>query len=256
MGRNRADKLVEVTLKAGDKRLLNIHIEVQSQKDASFERRMFTYYYRIFDKYGEPPLSLVVLADMNARWQPSCFEQKQITNQLNFSFARVKLLHYEPQLEQLTSSNNAFALLTAAHLITKRTKKNPVARKDSKLTLVKLLYKNDWDKDKVVNFFAILDWLMHLPPIEALKFNQELAQLDEERKMQYITSVERIGMQKGLQQGLEQGLVQGKTQGFEEGIKKAVLNLKNNLGFTAEKIAEVMEVPLDKIKQILNQTKH
>lgn len=63
--------------------------------------------------------------------------------------------------------------------------------------------------------------------------------------MRYITSVERIGIQKGLQQGLEQG--------FEEGIKKTALNLKNHLGFTAEKIAEVMEVPLEKIKQILSQ---
>lgn len=41
----------------GKKRLLNIHIEVQSQTDRSFEQRMFTYFYRIFDKYGEPPLS-------------------------------------------------------------------------------------------------------------------------------------------------------------------------------------------------------
>ena len=35
--------------------------------------------------------------------------------------------------------------------------------------------------------------------------------------MPYITSVERLGIQKGLQQGLEQGLQQGLEQGLQQG---------------------------------------
>lgn len=245
LGKNRADKLVEVMLKEGSKRLLNIHIEVQSQKDTHFERRMFTYHYRIFDKYGKAPLSLAVLADTNSKWQPSSYQYELLNNRLSFEFGTVKLLNYEPQLESLMTSNNAFALLTAAHLITKRTKHNPQARKESKLTLVRLLYKNSWKKEKIVKFFAILDWLMQLPPIEALEFNEQLIKLEEEHKMQYITSVERIGIQKGLMQGL--------AQGIEDNLHQNVINLRNNLNLTAEKIAEALEVPLEKIKQILSQ---
>lgn len=46
--------------------------------------------------------------------------------------------------------------------------------------MIKLLYKNGWAKEKIVNFFAILDWLMQLPPAEALEFRYELAELEEE----------------------------------------------------------------------------
>lgn len=252
LGRNRADKLVEVVLKDGDKRLLNVHIEVQSQKDSHFERRMFTYFYRIFDKYGELPLSLAVLADTNARWRPTKYKRKLVDNLINFKFSSVKLLSYEPQLEALQKSNNAFALLTAAHLLTKRTKHNPTARKEGKLTLVRLLYKNCWEKEKIIDFFAILDWLMQLPPAEALEFNQQLVQLEEEQKMQYITSIERIGIQKGLQQGLERGL----EQGVEATLRQNIISLRDKLSFSAEKIANVLDVPLEKVKQVFQQTSH
>lgn len=251
LGRNRADKLVEVTLKTGNKRLLNIHIEVQSQQDASFERRMFTYFYRIFDKYGEMLLSLAVLADTSPNWQPSSYRQQQITSEINFNFASVKLLNYESQLEELKNTNNAFALLTAAHLLTKRTKHQPEERKENKLTLVKLLYKNGWAKEKIVNFFAILDWLMQLPSTEALEFRQQLTELEEEQKMRYVTSIERMGIQKGLELGREEGL----QEGIESNLRQNVINMQAMLNLTAEKIAEVVEVPLEKVKQILNQDK-
>ena len=37
------------------------------------------------------------------------------------------------------------------------------------------------------------------------EFWQEVNEYQEEKQMQYITSVERIGIEKGLQQGLQQG---------------------------------------------------
>ena len=41
-----ADKLFRVHLRNGTDLLLLIHIEVQSQHDPDFARRMFVYYYR------------------------------------------------------------------------------------------------------------------------------------------------------------------------------------------------------------------
>ena len=39
--------------------------------------------------------------------------------------------------------------------------------------------------------------------------------------MPYITSVERLGMQKGFEQGLQQGLQQGVQQGLQQGKLQA-----------------------------------
>ena len=45
------DKLVKVYTTAGTARYLLIHIEVQGQYDKEFTKRMFTYFYRIYDRF-------------------------------------------------------------------------------------------------------------------------------------------------------------------------------------------------------------
>ena len=47
--------------------------------------------------------------------------------------------------------------------------------------------------------------MMHLPPELQPALWQDLEQLERNRRMPYITSVERIGMEKGIQQGIQQG---------------------------------------------------
>ena len=49
------------------------------------------------------------------------------------------------------------------------------------------------------------DWMMHLPTDLQRALWQDLEQLERNRRMPYITSVERIGMEKGIQQGIQQG---------------------------------------------------
>ena len=60
IGKRYADELIKVYLKDGTEKWLLIHIEVQGYKEDDFARRMFVYYYRIFDKYNHQVISLVV----------------------------------------------------------------------------------------------------------------------------------------------------------------------------------------------------
>ncbi len=59
--------------------------------------------------------------------------------------------------------------------------------------------------------------------------------------MEYVTSVERIGMRKGRQQGLEQGLEQGIEQGKREGLWTAI-QLGLDLRFGAPGMALLPEI--------------
>ena len=65
--------------------------------------------------------------------------------------------------EELAADSNPFALVTAAHLYTQRTRNAPVQRFEAKRRLVRALYQRDWSKARVLEFFAILDWMMQLP---------------------------------------------------------------------------------------------
>jgi hypothetical protein len=59
IGKRYADGLIKVYLKNGSERWLLIHIEVQNYREKDFARRMFVYYYRIFDRYNHQVISLV-----------------------------------------------------------------------------------------------------------------------------------------------------------------------------------------------------
>ena len=80
--------------------------------------------------------------------------------------------------------------------------------------------------------------------------------------MQYITSVERIGMQQGLQQGMQQGLQQGIQQGMQQGMQQGqqqgqaelLLRLLNRRFTTVSlRLAErVRRVPSDEMPGLLD----
>ena len=56
-----------------------------------------------------------------------------------------------------------------------------------------------------LRLYGFIDWVLQLPKPEALAFWHELREIEEEKHMQYVTSVERIGIEQGLQQGGQEG---------------------------------------------------
>jgi hypothetical protein len=52
-----------------------------------------------------------------------------------------------------------------------------------------------------------VDWLMLLPEDLTKQFTQNLIAYEEEKKMPYITSAERIGIEKGRHEGRDEGMV-------------------------------------------------
>jgi len=103
-----ADKLAEVSLRDGGWILL--HIEVQSQRDASLAQRMLDYNYRISEEYGKPVISLVLLGDNDPNWRPSAFHREQLGLVQHLSFGMAKLLDYAGRTDALMASDNPIAL--------------------------------------------------------------------------------------------------------------------------------------------------
>jgi hypothetical protein len=149
-----------------------------------------------------------------AHWKPNTHHFEQWGFEVNMRFPTVKLLDYADHLEELQASDNAFAILTAAHILTKRTHKNPKDRYAAKFTVTRLLYRNGWDKQKVINFFRVIDWLMKLPKDLTINFKKELNQLEEEQQMRYVTSIEQLAMAEGMQVGRQEGEGTGMVKMF------------------------------------------
>jgi hypothetical protein len=212
LGKRMADALVRVTLLDGTAQWVYLHLEIQGQPDSDFARRMFIYNYRLYDRYDQPIASLAVLADENAGWKPDGFDLEQLGCTHRFRFPVVKLLDYADRLETLEADANPFALITAAHLYTARTRHDPESRFRFKRRLVRLLYRHGWDRQRILDLFAVIDWMMRLPdPLEQALWT-EIQTIEGERKMAYVTSVERLAVQRGLQEGEEKGRVEGQAE--------------------------------------------
>ncbi len=112
---------------------------------------------------------------------------------------------YQEQLEALLVSTNAFAIITAAHILTQRTRKSPQVRYDAKFRLLRLLYQNHWDKQQVIDLFWVLDWLMRLPEELERQLRYEIDAIEERENMRYVTSFERFAKEEGRQEGLLEG---------------------------------------------------
>ncbi len=60
-GTNYADQIVKVRLKDGEEKWILVHIEVEGSSNGDFPKRMFRYFYRIFDKYDHEIVAFAVL---------------------------------------------------------------------------------------------------------------------------------------------------------------------------------------------------
>ncbi|WP_233120958.1 DUF4351 domain-containing protein [Chlorobium sp. KB01] len=112
---------------------------------------------------------------------------------------------YEEKADELLESDNVFGLITVAHILTQQTRKRNQYRYEAKLRLVRLLYERHWDKQRIIDLFSVVDWLMQLPEWLNNQLRQELEAIEESKQMKYITSVERIGIAKGMAQGRVEG---------------------------------------------------
>jgi len=212
LGTRFVDRLVRVNVLGGDERLIYIHLEVQGTKQAEFAQRLFTYNYRIYDRYKRPVASLAVLADEHKEWKPTSFGFSVLGFKLGIEFPIAKLTDYEDKLDELLASDNAFGLITAAHILTQQTRKHEKKRYEAKRRLIRILYKRHWGKQRVIKLFAILDWLMQLPEWLNNQIRQEIKTIEERENVRYITSIERMGIAEGLATGRAEGLVEGESR--------------------------------------------
>ncbi len=140
LGRRYVDKLVKVWTIGGLEQWVLIHVEVQTEREAEFPRRVYVYNYRVFDRYNRPVASLVVLADDEPGWRPTEFQSRLFGCESGIRFPTVKLLDFATREAELEASTNPFSKVVLAYLKARETHSNPADRHVWKLRLVRGLY--------------------------------------------------------------------------------------------------------------------
>lgn len=225
LGKRLADHLVRLHTLGGGERWVLVHIEVQARRDSRLAERIFVYQYRIYDRYRRPVASLAILADSSKRWRPHLFGYQTFRGcDIRLRFRIAKLKDYADQMEELLEQDNPFALLTAAHLLTQQTKHQPQQRHAAKWRLTRMLVERDWDRQRVINLFHIIDWIMWLPKELEDRLWQDIIVIQGRQNMEnYIPRGARIQLEREFLQAQERGLEEGRQLGLEQGLEKGLM---------------------------------
>ena len=78
-----------------------------------------------------------------------------------------------------------------------------------------MLCQRNWDRQRIIDLFAVIDWLLRLPQELEERLWGAVMELEQENNMPYVTSVERIGLRRGLEQGRKEGLQEGSRIGHQ-----------------------------------------
>jgi hypothetical protein len=206
-GKRYADQLVKLYQRRGKAIYLLIHVEIQAAPETGFAKRIYTYSFRILDYFDQHATSIAILCDANPNWRPHQYNVIQPGTTLNFEFSTVKLLDYRDRWSELEHSSNPFAWVVMAHLKMQETKRDKPTRKIWKMRLIRGLHEAGYNRVDMLNLFNFIDWILGLPKSLETEFWQDLQAYEEERKVSYITSVERIGYDRGKAEGKAEMLI-------------------------------------------------
>ena len=94
------------------------------------------------------------------------------------------------------------------------------------------MYERGYSKRDIQSLFRFIDWLMALPPELAQQLEARIIEYEEESKMPYMTSIERLGVERGIQQGMRQGIIEVLEMRFEQ-ISSSLVEQVNAIEDTA-----------------------
>ncbi|SKB58438.1 hypothetical protein [Dyadobacter psychrophilus] len=224
------DKLVKVFTKEGNEEWILVHIEVQGYIDYSFADRMFTYYYRIWDKYRRRTTALAILADDNKHYYPSCFEQSFLGTSIRFEFNTLKILDQCDR--KLAESDNVFAhVIMTVKIALKSKKVKQQDLFDLKIQLAKRLLSQDIPKWKIGKLMDFLKFYVVLnDPYLRESFSEEINNLT-------LKTYTAMGMDEAV-------LYITREEAKEERSAILIKNLLKDGRFGLEEIAKLAEVPV------------
>ena len=194
-----ADKVFEVTLHDGADILLSLHIEVQSQRDPEFAKRMFIYNSLLFIRYNREVWALAILGDESPSWQPRRFVQGRNGTRSGIVYPVIKLLKYD--MAALDANPNPIVAVILAHRAAQLTRHNMEMRAAVRVDFARRLYRLGYDQATVEELDRLVEWLLWLPPTLKEQAGQNIETIRKEYKMPFVTYGETKAEAKGEAKG-------------------------------------------------------
>lgn len=220
--RRQVDKLARLKLACGRYVALLLHVEVESRHPSVAMRRLASlrlqqYDYRIHDRYVlqpgmqsiEPPsttvYSLVIFTRGASGPDWLTAEHQALQNAQPLRYQAVYLGRWLARwrdLETLAQAN-PFAMVIMAQLLAHR---HPRAdRLSCKVGLVRKLIAKGYAPEESISLLRLIDWLLALPAAQQESYARMLVQIEQESRMAFVMTHERVFTKQGIAIGLKRG---------------------------------------------------
>lgn len=160
----RCDKLVQLYLKDGDKCWILAHVEVQKELSNDLPKRMFRYFYRIFDRYEEDSDGIEAIAILLAK-----VGKKNMYSKFTSEFNKTKLTYnyrtyglFEANEEELTKNKNPFSIVILASRYAIQYKNDEQNKASFKFKLARLAFERSYEKRLIVQLLTFIYYVINL----------------------------------------------------------------------------------------------
>ncbi|WP_341528206.1 DUF4351 domain-containing protein [Nostoc sp. UHCC 0302] len=191
------DLIVRASFQSQDA-LFIIHLEHQSYSQAGFNKRMFTYFARLHEKFALPVYPVVIYShDSPQTPEPNTYRIEfpgWTVLEFNYRVIQLNRLHWQDFVNQLNPV--ASALMSKMRM---QTQERPTV----KLLSLQLLASLGLNSAQVQLISGFIDTYLDLNSEEEAVFQEQLARIEpsqEEEVMEIVTSWMREGIQRGQQQ--------------------------------------------------------
>ncbi|WP_225880482.1 DUF4351 domain-containing protein [Anabaenopsis elenkinii] len=200
--RYEADLIVKVRF-LGKESYFLIHVENQSSKQPNFDKRMFRYFSRLYEKFDLPVYPVVLLSYDS----PKTLETN--IHQVTFPHKVVLQFHYDViQLNQLNWRDFVRQQNPVASALMAKMNIAPAERCQVKFECLRLLATLKLDRARMRLISGFIDTYLRLSPQEQKLLEDDIASMEpreQEVVMQIVTSWMEEGIEIGKQQGIEEG---------------------------------------------------
>ena len=231
------DKLVKVFTKEGQEEWILVHIEVQGYKDDNFALRMFTYFYRIRDRYDKEVISIAIFTDSDNKFLPDeyTYAGRDGSTSVVFKFKTYKVIDQDPAALEANENPFATVILTVQLAIRK---KNLTTDDFLNLTLdiVRQLYRKGFDRKKIDNLLVFIRAYANFgkPEINA-KFDQAIDELNKKTRTM----------------GIREQVLQVRAQEATRETKSVIVkNLILKTNHSLQEIADLAEVRINFVLEV------
>jgi predicted transposase YdaD len=229
------DLLVKAKFK-GSESFFVVHVETQSDRQPKFDRRLYGYFARLYEKYDLPIYPVAVLSFDQPRTKQPCAHEVHFPDLavLQFRYALIQLNCLDWR-QYLKLSNPVAAALMA---------KMNIAQEDRpkvQLECLRMLATLKLDPARTRLISGFINTYLQLTAAEMKQHEQEfkaLSRLEREAVMEITTSWKEEGLKEGRELGRKEGQQEGRQQ---EALELVSRQLKRRLGMIEASLFDQVE---------------